>query len=462
MTKTGSLIYQIRVSLNEIQPPIWRRLQVPGSMRLSTLHETLQIVMGWEGYHLHSFKIGGQRYTDPAFDEHGELEMEDEGLYELSELVKKEGQRFIYEYDFGDSWRHTLRVEKFLPAEKDAQYPRCTGGKRAGPPEDVGGPMGYRDFLQAIADPKLPEHHEYLTWIGGAFEPEAFDLPNINRTLGEVIRERGAEPFGDWLAKNALFVHIRMRALPDWPGDLPEEDRGVAEHSPLRRDAVALLTYLRDKDVRGTRSLGNLTLKAAREVSQAMVDPPPLEHRIGERVYSIRSADEIRALYLVHALTWVGELAAGGPGRTWRLTAAGEAFLEAAPPEQVWLLFTTWWFRTNWSRVTPLGFAGDSVPFSLRDAILDHLLLLPTERLIDFKPFADQVIQSTGLIYPIDDKEWARKALRGLIEDFVIDPLSQLGILSTEYEPDKLLGGRYKRPVAFQITPLGRSLLEAL
>jgi hypothetical protein len=462
MAKTGTLIYQIKISLNEIHPPIWRRIQVPGSMRLSTLHETLQIVMGWEDYHLHYFDIHGVHYTDPASDPDGELDMEDEGLYELNQLLMKEREKFIYEYDFGDTWRHTLRVEKFLPAEKGAHYPRCIRGKRACPPEDVGGAWGYGNFLQAITNPEHPEHEENLTWIGGAFKPEAFDLQAINTMLREVIRERGAEPFGDWLAHKALFVHARTKALPDWPQALPGEHNEAAEHSPLRRDVVALLTYLRDKRVAGTQAMGNLPLKAVREISQQMVDPPPVEHHIGEHVYPIRSALEVRPLYFVHALTWVSGLATGGPSRKWGLTCTGEEFLQATPAEQVWQLFTTWWFRINWAMVSRIGFAGNAVPFHFRGEVLHHLLGLPVLARIEFETFADGVIEATGLMYAIEDQDWARQALRSLMQDLTVNPLSHLGVLNAERGPHELLGERYQRLVAIQVSPLGRALLEGI
>jgi len=93
------------------------------------------------------------------------------------------GAKFVYEYDFGDSWEHILLVEKVLPMEPDQQYPVCIKGKRACPPEDVGGVWGYYGFLEAIQDPDHPEHEDYLEWIGEDFDPEAFDLDAVNAAL---------------------------------------------------------------------------------------------------------------------------------------------------------------------------------------------------------------------------------------------------------------------------------------
>jgi hypothetical protein len=94
-----------------------------------------------------------------------------------------EKDRFTYTYDFGDGWEHEVLVEKILPPEPGAHYPRCLKGKGACPPEDVGGVYGYADFLEAIQDPNHPEHDEYLEWIGGEFDPDAFDLEGLNEEL---------------------------------------------------------------------------------------------------------------------------------------------------------------------------------------------------------------------------------------------------------------------------------------
>jgi hypothetical protein len=461
MTSASELIYQFKVSLDEIHPPVWRRLHVPASMRLSTLHEALQITMGWEDYHLHSYAIHGVEYTDPALDE-GELGMEDEGLFELRQVIHKVGQRFTYKYDFGDGWKHTIRFERMLPSGKGTFYPRCVEGERACPPEDVGGTFGYAQFLEAIGDPDHPEHRDYLRWIGGAFDPEAFELQGINTRLDDLIRDRGAEPFGSWLAKYVLYIHAVEAGLPDWPRGLSEDLGRSANASPLRRDAVALLTYLRANAVRGTQAKGNLTLKAVRDIAPMMAAPPALEDRIGEHVYPIRNAAEVPTLYFVHALSWVAGLAAGGPGQRWRVTTQGEEFLGATAAEQVWTLFKAWWLRANWARLSHIGFPGDFVPHSFQSAIADHLLDLPVSESIAFKEFADQLIEDTGWVYPIEDQKYAQLRLRNMVEDTVIDPLAHLGVLRPEYVPYEDLGPKFRRLSAFELTPLGEALLETL
>ena len=174
-------IYQIKVTLKGIRPPIWRRIQVPCDITLAELHGVLQAVMGWWGYHLHQFTVGQTCYgvPDPDYDF---MDVRDESEVRLNQIVG-EGGRFVYEYDFGDGWEHVLQVEKVLPPDAGQQRPVCIKGKRACPPEDVGGIWGYANFLEAIQDPGHPEHEEYLEWVGGEFDPEAFDLDEANEEL---------------------------------------------------------------------------------------------------------------------------------------------------------------------------------------------------------------------------------------------------------------------------------------
>ena len=134
---TPRVIYQIKVTLKGSKPPIWRRVQVPSEITLAQLHRILQRVMGWEGYHLYQFVVGGMEYSDPRVLE--EMEGEDAHKVTLATLVRGEKFTFLYESDFGDRWGHDLLIEKILPREDGKRYPLCLTGKRACPPEDCGG-----------------------------------------------------------------------------------------------------------------------------------------------------------------------------------------------------------------------------------------------------------------------------------------------------------------------------------
>lgn len=175
-------IYQIKVTLQGVRPPIWRRIEVPDELTLPQLHAVLQIAMGWTNSHLHGFRVGGQFFTEPVPDYEG-MNVVDERQIRLSQIAPEAGARFIYEYDFGDSWEHVIVVEKVLLTETGDAYPRCTGGKRACPPEDVGGTGGYTEFLTIIQNPRHPEHDEWLQWAGDSFDPEAFDPQKANELL---------------------------------------------------------------------------------------------------------------------------------------------------------------------------------------------------------------------------------------------------------------------------------------
>ena len=178
-------IYELEITLLEIKPRIWRRFALRNNHSLMVLHDIIQMVMGWKDCHLHEFHIGDWVYAsrDPEFDDLDDREIKDESQTSLRDVLGSEGFRFLYQYDFGDNWQHELEVIKVHPPEKGVRYPTCLAGERACPPEDVGGPWGYADMLEALADPKHEEHEQYVEWIGGSFDSEAVDLKKVNRML---------------------------------------------------------------------------------------------------------------------------------------------------------------------------------------------------------------------------------------------------------------------------------------
>jgi hypothetical protein len=176
-------VHQLKITLRYTRPPIWRRLLVPSEILLSDLHDVIQIAMGWTGGHLHQFEVAGVYYTD--FDEDDLLDARSEGETKtrLNAIAPREGGKLRYDYDFGDGWDHSIIVEKVLPRERGRKYPVCLAGRRACPPEDCGGPHGYSNLLEALQDPKHPDHKDLAEWIGGEFDPEAFDLEAVNKLL---------------------------------------------------------------------------------------------------------------------------------------------------------------------------------------------------------------------------------------------------------------------------------------
>lgn len=178
-------VYQLRIELRYTDPVIWRRLLVPGSVKLSKLHVILQLAMGWEGGHLHDFVIGEARYGEPDPDFPSDLPVEDEKKVTLAKALGAR-KTFTYLYDYGDDWQHRVKVEKVLPQGPDLPWPLCLDGGNACPLEDVGGVPGYYEFLEVLNDPSHEEHQAMLEWCGGSFDPEAFDLDEVNQRLSEV------------------------------------------------------------------------------------------------------------------------------------------------------------------------------------------------------------------------------------------------------------------------------------
>ncbi|MFG3555426.1 plasmid pRiA4b ORF-3 family protein [Micromonospora sp. NPDC047557] len=172
-------IFQLKMSLAGVRPPVWRRVLVPAGYTLDRLHRVAQHAMGWRDCHLHSFEIDAVAYGEP--DPDGGLALHDELDVRLDAVLGK-GSRFSYTYDFGDWWEHDLVVEDALTADQDERYPVCVDGQRACPPESIGGPSGYQALLAALADPTHPERAVLRGWVGEGFDPTFFD-PTVATTL---------------------------------------------------------------------------------------------------------------------------------------------------------------------------------------------------------------------------------------------------------------------------------------
>lgn len=180
---TPQRIYQLHLELEYLEPTIWRRLWVPDTLTLEKLDRVIQTAMGWKNTHLHAFTIGQVRYAIPDPDWPSSTETRDERLWSLAAVLADAEREFNYTYDFGDDWRHRIRVEAVLEPNDKNRRPLCVAGANACPPEDVGGPPGYSDFLQAITDPVHPQHMDMWEWNGGPFDPAGFDLNAVNAAM---------------------------------------------------------------------------------------------------------------------------------------------------------------------------------------------------------------------------------------------------------------------------------------
>lgn len=187
--------YLLEIQLVDIEPPIWRRFVVPAKITLDRLHDVIQIVMGWTDSHLYEFIIGRKHYTDSPESKENGLEC---GRYRLGDLIKKKGRFFQYRYDFGDNWDHQLVLVEDRYFNPELKSPAvCLDGKLACPPEDVGGLMGYFEFLEAVKDPKHENHKSCIEWSNGEHDIEKFDADAINRKLDQYLRW-SRDRYQDW------------------------------------------------------------------------------------------------------------------------------------------------------------------------------------------------------------------------------------------------------------------------
>ncbi len=184
-------IHRVKISLRGAKPPIWRRFEVPSDITLRRLHRVIQIGFEWQDYHLHVFETPAGRYGFPDPDG-GDDGIRSDANKKLSAVADWPGDRIRYAYDFGDYWELDIVVEAVQPAEPGIRYPRCTGGRRAGPPEDCGGVWGYADLLNVLANPRHEEHQARLGWLGieaaADFSPDAFDSDVVNLDLATMSR----------------------------------------------------------------------------------------------------------------------------------------------------------------------------------------------------------------------------------------------------------------------------------
>ena len=195
MKKKYNQVFQFKITLKGIKPPIWRRIQVPETYTFWDLHVAIQDAMGWDDYHLHEFELvnplTGLKQSIGSPDEEFDREVFPELKQKLVDSFSMENRSAVYTYDFGDNWEHKIQLEKILPREEGVTYPICIKGKRACPPEDCGGIWGYAELLEILGNPNHEEYEEMLEWLGGEFDPEKFNVEEISFGDPEKRRKMG-------------------------------------------------------------------------------------------------------------------------------------------------------------------------------------------------------------------------------------------------------------------------------
>lgn len=175
-------VFELKVTLLGTRPPIWRRFRVESTVTLERLHRILQVIMGWTDSHMHGFRVPHAALAG-ARRQFVSIERADEKTTTLASFLHRRKDRILYEYDFGDGWEHEITLEDIVASSPEARYPLVLSGRRACPPEDIGGIPGYAHFLEAIADPEHPDHEEMVEWYGEDFDPKRFDAQALNRAF---------------------------------------------------------------------------------------------------------------------------------------------------------------------------------------------------------------------------------------------------------------------------------------
>jgi hypothetical protein len=185
-------IVRLRIELADISPRIWRRVEVPLDLTLKRLHDVIQAVMGWQDDHLYAFHVGDTTYGEPTTEAFDGSRVQSACLARLRPLLDRGVERFTYLYDFGDDWEHRITVEAVEEGEPGVAYPRFVDGARRGPPEDVGGPPGYAEFLKAATNPRHRRHTEVIDWYGGPYDPDDIGESAVRLRIARIAQRRRA------------------------------------------------------------------------------------------------------------------------------------------------------------------------------------------------------------------------------------------------------------------------------
>lgn len=184
-------IARIRITLEDMKPAIWRRVELPVTNSLKTLHLAIQACMLFENYHLFQFDIGdaayGLRFDD---DDAFMVRTRDAAHMRINKLVERGITSFTYTYDFGDNWRHRIEIEEISSTIPGTNYPRFVDGERRAPPEDVGGTPGFEEFLEAMSKPRHPERKSMIEWYGRPFDPADISPDEISARMTKLAKRR--------------------------------------------------------------------------------------------------------------------------------------------------------------------------------------------------------------------------------------------------------------------------------
>lgn len=459
--KEKEVLLQLKMALNGITPLIWRRVIVSSEMTLLDFHHVIQLSMGWEESHLFLFKVGHLEFVYPDHWEEDAYKFQDAERATLGDLIPRyvpEGKSFRYTYDMGDGWNHEIKVEKIL-TESGHNPPYLVTGARACPPEDVGGIPGYAYFLEAINDPQHEEHESYMTWIGGSFDPDDFDPERINQEFKTYLKEQSLNRTSYWRAGDGYFSPGNFYSK--WTETISLDDRLMAEYLPLRKNLVAMLKYLQENKVVGTKATGNFPRKHIRAMAEGFVQPFPVDIELyGEVVFKFVTEDEIPEMVFLHVFSNLAGLIFGGENYRWRVTELGEQFLEVDPVAQVWYLTEFWMTQVNWFyqyywEVDESLYSRDfvSVTFQIFRSY-EPGQTIPLSKLIhDFDKVMPGWVVSQS-------RENSPKEKERFLVDVIITTFERLGLINIIEEESELAG--FWHVTSFEVTEYGQDLLNGI
>ncbi|MGD0386848.1 MAG: plasmid pRiA4b ORF-3 family protein [Solirubrobacteraceae bacterium] len=183
----------LKVTLDDVEPKVLRRIEVPADIKLDRLHLTLQAALGWTNSHLFEIRARDVGWGIPSPDwPDGPLDARKVKLIDVLEDAGTKTLRYLY--DYGDGWEHTIKVERMIPADTNIAYPRLIEASGRCPPEDVGGPWGYAEMLEALADPDHERHAEIREWVGDDFDPHAFDAEPLRANVAALAKRWSRKP----------------------------------------------------------------------------------------------------------------------------------------------------------------------------------------------------------------------------------------------------------------------------
>lgn len=294
--EADTAVFQLKISLKGSKPLIWRRILIESGYTLEDLHFAIQSAMGWSNSHLHAFEIGGREYGPIYEDDGPELEFEDEADYTLWQVIRKEKQKFLYRYDFGDDWEHEIVLEKKLPGNPHLEHPQCIAGELACPPEDCGGLYGYYNKLEVLRDPDSEYYEEIAGWMGPDWDASRFDIDEANANLqyqflgsdGDVIEELIEEGYLD--PEDSDDPEAALDALFEAYPYLTEVMQRIVNK------ALSTMDFKDETEV--VEYLAGLSKMQMFELGEKLFANDPVEsaHQLALRALQIDDPDEARSL----------------------------------------------------------------------------------------------------------------------------------------------------------------------